>query len=770
MPARRKRKKSKKSAQSRILGRWLLRAALVLLVAGLVALLMIDIQVIRKFAGSKWELPAHVFSRPLELYQGHTLSREELEWELKALGYTRTATAKKPGQYSVSANRVELFSRGFEFWDGSEASRRIMVSFSDNAISQLSADSKTLPITRLEPMVIGGIYPAQSEDRELLKLEQVPVFLPLGLLAVEDRGFYLHHGISLRGIARAMVSNFKEGKVVQGGSTLTQQLVKNFYLTERQTLSRKALEAVMALLLELHFDKDEILEAYLNEVYLGQAGKRSINGFGLASRHYFNRPVDELELHQVALLIGMVKGASFYNPHKHPERARQRRNLVLEQMVDEGIVDRQDGLRAMKMPLDLEQGSLRIGQYPDYLELVKRQLRMDYDEDDLLTHGLKIFTNFDPQIQRKLEFQLQKRLAAIEADYRLNKNTLQGASIVMRVGTAEVVALSGDRNAGFSGFNRALDARRPIGSTIKPAVMLAALQRPSQYTLSTLIDDSPLSIDLGNGQRWKPQNYERVSHGQVPIFEVLARSYNQATARLGLEIGIDQLVKVIRDLGYQGDIPAVPSLTLGALDMSPMEVAQLYHTIAANGFLTRPRAIQAVYDAAYKPLQRYSYQAEQRFDPEEMHLLHYALQLVMREGTGKTAYNYLPRDRVVAGKTGTTNGQRDSWFAGFGGNYLGVVWLGRDDNGTMPVSGGTGALTVWTAMMADMGISNFPFVKPQGVNYYWVEPETQVLSGKGCRGARNIPYIEGSQPKRRGSCYRGEVQKALDWLKDVFGI
>ncbi|MGV6807135.1 MAG: penicillin-binding protein 1B [bacterium] len=741
-----------------------------LMVAGGFSLLVLDYQVRSKFAGSKWELPAHVYSRPLEIYAGLNLDQSDLEWELRALGYRKRPAVAQVGEYSVARNRIEIYKRRFDFWDGEEPAERISLTFSSDGVQRLqTARGGTLPLTRLEPLMIGGIYPTLSEDREVVRLNAIPHYLSLGLIAVEDRGFYQHHGISVRGISRAMMANIKQRRVAQGGSTITQQLVKNFYLSHEQTLTRKGIEAVMAVLLELHAEKDEILEAYLNEVYMGQAGKRAIHGFGMASRHYFNQPLGELQLHQAALLIGMVKGASYYNPLKHPQRARERRNLVLDQMVAEEVITADEGERAKRKPLDLQQGSIRVGRFPDYLDLVKRQLQSHYDEQDLQSEGLRIFTPFDPRVQTKLEQAISSEVSRIEADYRLKQGGIEAASVVLRVGTGEIVALTGGREGDFSGFNRALDAKRPIGSTVKPAVTLAALQQPGRYTLSTLVDDGPVEIKLDTGKTWSPQNYDRESHGRVPVYDVLGQSYNQATARLGMEAGLQNVADVLHGLGYQGDLPLFPAMLLGSVDMSAMEVAEVYNTIAANGFYSPLRAIQSVFDTDQTPLRRYNYQTEQRFSAQSMHLLHYAMQVVMREGTGKSAYNRIPKDVVLLGKTGTTNDKRDSWFTGFGGNYLAVVWLGRDDNGKMPISGGTGALAVWSELMKNINVTAYPFLKPDGVEYHWVEPADQRLSSKGCPGARYVPFVEGSEPRKRSRCYRGGNQ-VIDWLRDALGF
>lgn len=742
------------------------------LVAAVVGVVVLDMIVRAKFEGAKWALPAHVYGRSLDLYQGQVLPMSRLRWELDQLGYRNVAKVSAPGQYRISGSQVDLYTRPFQFWDGAEPAHLLSLQFSGNSIANLRGKAADLDLVRLEPMLIGGIYPDHQEDRALVTLDDVPPQLLNGLLAVEDQDFYHHFGISFKGIARALFSNIMAGGAVQGGSTITQQLVKNFYLNQKRSLVRKGLEAVMAVMLEVHYSKEAILETYLNEVYLGQSGKRAIHGFGLASRHFFRQPIGELELHRAALLIGMVKGASFYDPWRNPERAKTRRNLVLDIMAAQGVITPEQAATAKAKPLDVSATpGTSTNPYPGYLELVKTQLRRDYREEDLKSAGLRIFTHFDPQVQNQVEKSVTGVIANLEKGYRIPTGTLETATVMVRIGTADVLALVGNRKPGYAGFNRAIDARRQVGSTIKPAVYLTALEQPQNYSLGTLIDDSPVSVKSSNGKIWRPQNYEKDSNnGLVPLYYALGNSLNQATARLGMKLGLGQVSDTIHRLGYEGDLQQVPSMFLGAMPMSPMEVASMYHTIAAEGFYTPLRTISAVYTADNRQLKRYPFETEQRFTPQVMHLLHYGLQVVMKEGTGKGAYRRLPAGLAVAGKTGTTNDQRDSWFSGFSGEYVGVVWIGRDDNGKMPLTGASGALQVWADIMAGLQTTSMPFRKPQGVSYHWIETATGKLSSEGCAGTRYLPYIEGSEPAQKSACYRTTGGDVMDWIKGRLGL
>ncbi|MBD3814277.1 MAG: penicillin-binding protein 1B, partial [Betaproteobacteria bacterium] len=507
-----------------------------------------------------------------------------------------------PGGVSVAGNNVEMQTRGFQFYEGAEESRRIRVRFSGDFVAGLnSADGSSLAVARLEPVLIGGLYPAHNEDRILIKLDQVPPYLVQTLVAVEDREFFEHFGVSPKSIVRAVWVNLTAGAVRQGGSTLTQQLVKNFYLTNERSLTRKATEAMMAVLLELHYDKQEILEAYLNEVFLGQDGRRAIHGFGLASQYFFGQPLAELKLHQIALLVGMVKGPTYYNPRRHPERALERRNLVLDLLAEQQVVDPTEVAAAKQKPLGITQrGSMADSSYPAFLDLVKRQLREDYREEDLTEEGLRVFTSFDPILQLKAEQAMSDTLK------RLGKGAeaVEGAMLVTNPETGEIQAMLGSRQPGYAGFNRALDAVRPIGSLIKPVIYLTALERPSQYTLTSLLEDEPFSVKGADGQVWRPQNYDRKAHGTVYLYQALANSYNLSTTRLGLDLGVPNVLKTLQRLGVSVDWPAYPSMLLGAGALRPIEVADVYQTLANGGFNTPLRGIRSVLTAEGEPLKR----------------------------------------------------------------------------------------------------------------------------------------------------------------------
>lgn len=745
----------------------LLKLALVTLVVGGLFVVYLDARITATFSDKMWELPAKVYARPLELFVGAALAPEDLSYELEVLGYRSVSAPRSPGEVSRNRDLFDIYARGFEFPGESESARRVLIEFSGGRIKALSAGGRGIDLMRLDPVRIGGIYPQHGEDRDLVRLDEVPNTLRLGLMAVEDRDFYQHWGFSIVGIARAAFSNLRSGKVVAGGSTITQQLVKNYYLTSERTIVRKLTEVLMAVLLDLHYEKDQILESYINEVYLGQEGPHSVHGFALAAQHYFGQPLEQLGLHQQALLIGMVKGPSLYNPERNPQRALERRKVVLDVMAEQGVISPEQAKVAQAKPLGLNNQRQFRDSFPAFLDLVRRQLRRDYREEDLTTKGLSIFTSFDPIVQRQLESSTTAVMDQLDPG-----NKLQSASVVTRFDTGEVAALVGGRKARFAGFNRALDARRPAGSLLKPAIYLVALEQPRHYSLATVLSDTPLTIKERGAQPWQPQNYDRQSHGDVLLYQALAHSYNLASARLGMQLGLDAIVDMLARLGVEEGVPRVPALLLGAGEYTPMDMAAMYQSIAAGGFRMPLRSIRDIVDANSEPLKRYPLEYDRTASLQSVHLLHFALRAVVREGTGRGVYRYLPESFAVAGKTGTTNDGRDSWFAGFSGDLLAVSWIGRDDNGATGLTGGSGALKVWAHFMARASKQPLAYRMPDGIQPHWIDDSSGYLTGEGCPNARMLPFIIGSEPRQRTNCApreSGPGSGVKDWFESLFG-
>ncbi len=745
----------------------LFRASLIGLVLLAGWMVYLDAVVTDRFEGRRFEVPSRVYARPLELYEGASVSAGALQRELELAGFRR-GDGVRPGSYQRRGDQFVISTRGFRFPDGAEPRRRLTLTvYGDRVRNFRVVSGESSPIVRLAPAQIGGIYPAHKEDRILVQLDEVPALLPATLMAVEDRNFYDHFGIAPLSIARAMLANIRAGGIVQGGSTLTQQLVKNLFLSRDQTLIRKGNEALMSLLLEWHYEKDDILETYLNEVYLGQAGTRSINGFGLASQFYFGESLRDLDVHQIALLVGMVKGPSFYNPRRHPERALERRNLVISLMEDGGLIEPQKAAQARGRPLGVSQKpSYSENRYPAYIDLVRRHLARDYREEDLRSEGLRIFTTLNPAIQHAAEYAVRDTLPRLaRGDTR---KALEAALVVTAKDSGEVLALVGGKDPGFAGFNRALDARRPIGSLIKPFVYLAALQQPEQYTLITPVRDKSFVLEFDDGRRWQPKNYDGEERGEVPLHLALSRSYNLPTVRIGLEVGVDRVADILQAFGVTSPISRYPSMLLGSVSLTPVEVAQIYQGLATGGFNTPLRTIREVTDASGEALSRYPLEVDQVADPAAVHLVQYAMQETMQEGTGRSAYYTVPSALSLAGKTGTTDDGRDAWFAGFSGDVLAVAWTGRDDNGPTSLTGASGALPVWSQFMAQVPQHGFSPVVPDGVGYHWVNAERQALTDEYCDNARLMPFITGSEPRQAVSC-NGSIQRRIQsWFEGLF--
>ena len=721
------------------------RLFVLLLVLGLSGYIYhLDVTIREAFEGRKFALPARVYGRALEVYPGLKLTREQFVEEFKSIGYHENPQPDETATYKLTLDGIEFTTRDFVFGDGPQPAQHLRMAFADGKVSLLQvrgSNDADLPLLRMEPPIIGGIYPGHNEDRELVRINQVPKMLIAALIATEDRKFYTHWGIDPRGIARALYKTVS-GQRIEGGSTLTQQLVKNFFLTSERTLARKGTEALMALLLEMHYSKDEILETYLNEIFLGQDASRAIHGFGLASYFYFDRPLERLEPQQIATLVGMVKGPSVYDPRNHPELALKRRNVVLQEMVSQNVITQAQFLAARQKPLGVVQRApAGTSPYPAFLQFVHRQLERDYREEDLRSEGLRIFTTLDPFVQHRAEDALQSRLAAIEKANKFAANTLEGAVVVSSTQTGEIQAMVGGRDARYAGYNRALDAQRSIGSLAKPIVYLTALENPQRYTLITPLDDGPLVWSQQGTPDWKPQNYDRQFHGQVQLRTALAHSYNVATARLGIELGIDNILDKLPLFGIERRPAPFASSLLGAFGLSPVEVSQLYQTFADGGFRTPLRAIRSIVTADGKPLQRFPLNVEPVAPPAPVYLLTSALQGVVREGTAQSLINWLPAEMNVAGKTGTTDDLRDSWFAGYTGDRVAVVWVGRDDNKPTGLTGASGAMTVWGEMMKNIQPEPLEPAMPEEIEMVNVGPVSGLRYDERCKAGVLLPFI-----------------------------
>ena len=709
---------------------------LLLLLAAVVAALVLGHRVTQQFEGRRWTLPARVYAQPIELYVGQSLSAGRFVEELERLGYLSQAAPERPGTYRRRGDRVDLYLRAFRYSDGPQAALALRIGFSGNAITSL-ADAKgaDIPVIRLDPLLIGSIFPLHGEDRIIVSPSEVPPLLPAALKAVEDRKFDSHHGVNPLAIMRAMFVNVRAGQIEQGGSTLTQQLVKSYFLDSRRTLGRKAEEAVMAVILESRFEKADIMNAYINEIYLGQDGSRAVHGFGLASQFYFGKPLAELGLPEIALMVAIVRGPSYYDPRRHAERALARRNLVLRVLAEQGVITDKEAERAAKKPLGVaEAGRKGAIFYPAFLDLVRRQLRTDYQESDLTEAGLTVFSTLDPLLQEKAESALASELERQDKSARKASHGLEGVVIVTTPQTGEVVAIVGGRRASFDGFNRALDAKRPIGSLAKPMVYLAAFET-GRYTPASLVHDQAVEIKLPNGDTWKPANFDREIRGDMPAVRALTQSLNLPTVNLGLEVGLKRVARTFVQLGLEQKPAEYPSMLLGATNLSPIEVARMYNTLANGGFRSPLRSVRAVLAESGKQLKAPQLEVAEAAPADAVYTVDRMLVEVMERGTGRPARKSLPPGLVVAGKTGTSNDYRDSWFSGFSGSHLIVVWMGHDDNSQTGLTGTTGALAAWSKLMSSIPTTSFDPLMPESLENRWIDYYS---------GRETSPYCNGS--------------------------
>ena len=744
--------------------RFALKASAFLLVVFFFYVLYLDSVIRYQFEGKRWALPAHVYARPLELYPNLTLSADQLEQELGLLGYRSSLAGGRAGSYLRRGDEIRIITRPFLFWDGPEDSAFIRVDFKQGKIHRITDlnQKNNRALVRLDPYRYATIFPSHKEDRLLIQRDALPPMFVEGLMAVEDRHFYEHHGIDFKGLARALWVNLKSFDLVQGGSTLTQQLVKNFFLSHERTLSRKIKEALMAGLLEVHYEKDDILEAYVNEVYLGQDGGRAIHGFSLGAQFYFGASLESLSVEELALLIGLVKGPSYYDPRRFPERALKRRNQVLNMMADQGVISNGESRRAKQASLGVKPKGGSASRFPAFVDLVRQQLARDYREEDLRSEGLQIFTTLDPLLQMSAERGVERRLTQLEQQKDLA--ALQSAVVMTSPGSGEVLALVGDRTPGAAGFNRAIHAKRQVGSLIKPAVYLTALAQQG-YTLTSPLQDEPLDLPVGNGDVWSPENFDKNYLGQIPFYRGLVDSRNVPTIRLGLDVGVKAVSKTLSALGIEDELPPYPSLFLGAVELSPLQIAQMYQSLADGGFYTPLRTIRTVVAQDRSVLQRYDLNVEQVADATSVYLVNDMLQRVVRDGTGRSLNNLLHANYDIAGKTGTSNDGRDSWFAGFSGNRLAVAWVGRDDNQPTSLTGAQGAMRVWADVMASAGLESLQLVQPGQVEALWVNPVSNHLVSPKCETAVALPFITGTGPTSKASC---DGQTSQNWLQGIF--
>ncbi|MGF1724678.1 penicillin-binding protein 1B [Photobacterium nomapromontoriensis] len=718
----------------------------------------INQEVTNKFEGQLWQLPSVVYARTLTLEPGAVIRYEDLINELKVLKYRKVNRPVNPGEYSTSRLTVDVIRRPFDFRDGPQTARHVVVKFDYSKVRSITeADSqRELGYFRVEPKLLGMLEAKTDEQRIYLPKDEMPQSLIDALIATEDRDFYQHGGVSPTAIARAFIANIKAGRTVQGGSTLTQQLAKNMFLTDERSLWRKFREAYMALIIDHKYSKDQILDAYLNQVYLAQSGADSVHGFELGARFYFGLPLSELRLDQQALLVGLVKGPSYYNPWRYPERAKRRRDLVLQLMVNNGVLDQDDYLSAIKKPLDLQAKGMIANRQPAYFGQLERELKAKVDNYKS-GQGLRLFTTLDPRSQAIVEQSVKKVIPKLESRAG---NELETAVVVADRQTGEIRAMVGGSRPGYDGFNRAVDAKRQIGSLVKPAVYLSAFEIPQRFSLATSLQDRPLTVKGQNGENWSPRNYDRKYRGEVPLYLALAKSYNVPTVNLGMAVGLDKVIDTMGRLGINRDeVPELPSMLLGAFTLTPVEVTQMYQTIANDGNRSELTALGAVVDSKGNILYQHLPVSTPAVSPQAAWLTMYGMQRVVTEGTARYLNAELPSSRL-AGKTGTSDKGRDSWYVGVDGREVVTIWMGRDDNKAVKLTGAAGPLRLYANYIEHRDPEPLVLRKPAQIAEfdYYLDPQGGLTQS--CVGDVHLPAWD-PQGELKEGCVHNVVEQGV---------
>ena len=731
--------------------------------------LYLNHQVGERFGQLRWQIPTRVYARPLALRPGVAMDAQTLKTELDAAAYRDDGAGVRPGSYARNGGRWLIASRGFFDVDGTVSARRIEVVLSGGRVASLrdAARRESLKVARLDPARIATLYGQQQEERRLVQIEEVPELLVTGLQAVEDRDFAHHHGIDFGGILRAAWVNLRSGAARQGASTLTQQLARSGLLGigKEQTLTRKFNEVLYAMLIEARYDKRTILEAYFNQVYLGQRGSQAIHGVAAGAEFWFGRDLRDLTTEQIALLIGIVKGPSAYDPRRNPERAKERRNFALGKMHETGLINDAEFERATNAPLGVTKTPVNVAnRFPAYVDLVRRQLARDYPADALQGAGLSVLSGMSPAAQAYAEGAVTRTLKAVENKRR---PPLQAGLVMTDVHNGDVLAVVGSRTFSQPGFNRAVEAQRPVGSLLKPFVYLLALAQPGRYSLASWVDDSPVTVSLGRGRNWRPGNSDGRSHGSVRLIDALAMSYNQATVRIGMQVDPERIGNLIRTLaGIEAE--KHPSLILGAVDQSPYAMAQLYQFLASGGEIQPLHAVRGVLDPKGRALNRYDKAPApaQEGDAIASRLVTTALQHAVTSGTGRQLMGDGLGRLQPAGKTGTSNDGRDSWFAGYTGDHLAVVWVGNDQNKETGLYGATGAMRVWSGIFSRLPSTPLQ-VGTKGIDWQWVAHTNSTDAG--CPGARRFAFVAGFAPAYTPCVAAPPPQEESGGWRDWFG-
>ncbi len=740
------------------------------------ATLHLYVQVIDRFDGRLWALPSLIYSDVLTLGEGDPATLEGLATRLHRTGYAKVATGPgRPGQYSIEGRTLNVHVRPFRISGVDRDAARYELRFARGALASIvGPEGLRVGRAELEPELLATLFGDRHEERSLIRLDDVPQPLVDAVLAAEDARFFDHHGFDARGILRAAWTNVRSGRIVQGGSTITQQTVKILFLGQERTWWRKIREGAMAVLLDARYTKRRILEVYLNEVYLGQRGSVAICGVQAAARFFFGRDVEHLTLGESATLAGIIRSPGANNPFRHGEQAVARRNQVLGEMERRGSITAEQRAAAETEPLALASGAGGFAASPHAVDFVRLQLEERFPGSILRTEGLRIYTTIDTRWQTAAEEALVRGLERIERDYpavaaQRGQRRLEGAALMSDPSTGAILAMVGGRDYSRSQFNRVVQARRQPGSCFKPFIFAVGFDLEIQgedggLTPGSLLDDSPLEMVSG-GKLWRPENYDGDYRGRITVRRALEQSLNVPAVRAATHVGLDNVIESARRCGIRSPLKPVPSLALGSSEVSPLELATGYATLANGGVRIQPWVIREVADRNNRPLARHESITEQAISPQSAFLVNEILQGVVQRGTARSAVSLGYRG-AAAGKTGTTDDTRDAWFVGYTEERLGLIWVGYDDNAKTGLTGATGALPIWTDMMRRAGASRGGrgFSVPAGLVRRTIDPETGQLASRSCPEWVDESFVAGTEPTRTCELHRRRMRRWLDRL------
>ena len=733
-------------------------------------------------ARDAWDVPSILYGRPAVIQPGDVVENLKLPERLGRLSYQKiSGIPAKPGTWSEEANRIRIHTRGFKAGDVSRPDVQIDIGMTEGRVATLETSSGSFPDELvLEPEEIARILGPKMESRRMVPLTAVPRHLRDAVLAAEDSRFYSHFGIDFIGVMRALRENLRRMRIVQGGSTITQQLAKNFFLTPKKSFWRKLREAELAVLLELRFTKEEILEAYLNKIYFGQEGPRGIYGVEDAADFYFSKDVGDLTLEEAALLTGIIRSPHRYSPLRMADAARERRDWVLFRMATLGMISAEEEQRASATPIRTNPRRVPVKMAEYYVDYFERVAEETLGSGRFSRTGYRFYTSLDLVHQTAAERAVAEGLAELgekKGSHEAEEDPLQAALVAVDPATGELTAMVGGRDYGKTQFNRAVDARRQPGSAFKPFVLLAAMEQAvggkGETTLASTISGEPISVEGPNG-RWTPENFGKEEYGVISVRRMIEESVNTAAVRLALDVGLPEVIAAVRDAGIESPVSPVPSLSLGSFEVTPIELAYAYATIASGGTRFRPFTLRAVTDDVGESLLVENPVREKAVDPRAAYLVTYALEGVLDRGTGNTV-RLAGIDFPAAGKTGTTDDYRDSWFAGYTPDLVCVVWVGRDGGGSTGLTGSSGALRIWTKFMKSVypAGGRYTFRAPPGVTIAEIDPESGFLTTSACPESFPEAFLEDLVPTETCPLHPSHpivdtVRKGWRGLRDFF--